>query len=224
VGQRRSAVALANLDLNLLVIAGVRWAVHLGGVGLGDTVVVLGAGQRGIASVVAARAAGAGTIIVTGLETDAHKLALAREFGADHTITVDGDGAEDAVERVREITDGAMADVVLELTPMAAAPVTHALLAAKHGGTVVLAGLKGGAEVPLQTDLIINRALTVKGAFGVDARGYAEAIAIIESRRFPLEKLHTHTFGLEDTALAMETLAGEVKGQQAVHVSVHPHH
>lgn len=204
--------------------AGVRWAVHLGGVGLGDTVVVLGAGQRGIASVVAARAAGAGTIIVTGLEADAHKLALAREFGADHTITVDGDGAEDVVERVREITDGAMADVVLELTPMAAAPVTHALLAAKHGGTVVLAGLKGGAEVPLQTDLIINRALTVKGAFGVDARGYAEAIAIIESRRFPLEKLHTHTFGLDDTALAIETLAGEVEGEQAVHVSVHPHH
>ncbi|HYH29817.1 MAG TPA: zinc-binding dehydrogenase [Pseudonocardia sp.] len=203
--------------------AGVRWAVHLGGAGLGDTVLVLGAGQRGIGAVIAAKAAGAGTVIVTGLEADAHKLALAREFGADHTITVDGEAAEDVVDRVREITDGAMADVVLELTPMAAAPVTHALLAAKHGGTVVLAGLKGGAEVPLQTDLIINRALTVKGAFGVDARGYAEAIAIIESRRFPLEKLHTHTFGLDDTELAMRTLAGEVDGEQAVHVSVHPH-
>jgi threonine dehydrogenase-like Zn-dependent dehydrogenase len=203
--------------------AGVRWAVHLGGAGLGDTVVVLGAGQRGIAAVIAAKAAGAGTVIVTGLATDAHKLALAREFGADHTITVDGEAAEDVVERVREITGGAMADVVLELTPMAAAPVTHALEVAKHGGTVVLAGLKGGAEVPLRTDLIINRALTVKGAFGVDARGYAEAIAIIESRRFPLEELHTHTFGLDDTALAMETLAGEVDGDPAVHVSVHPH-
>jgi threonine dehydrogenase-like Zn-dependent dehydrogenase len=203
--------------------AGVRWAVHLGGVGLGDTVLVLGAGQRGIASVIAARAAGAGTIIVTGLESDAHKLALAREFGADHTITVDGEHAEDTVERVTEITGGAMADVVLELTPMAAEPVTHALLSARHGGRVVLAGLKGGAEVPLRTDLIINRALTVQGAFGVDARGYAEAIAIIESRRFPLEKLHTHTFGLDDAALAMETLAGEVPGEAAVHVSVHPH-
>ncbi|WP_219413706.1 zinc-dependent alcohol dehydrogenase [Pseudonocardia nigra] len=202
--------------------AGVRWAVHLGGVGLGDTVLVLGAGQRGLASVVAARAAGAGTIIATGLEADAHKLALAREFGADHTIVVDGDGAEDTVERVREITGGVGADVVLELTPMATAPLTHALLAARHGGRVVLAGLKGGAEVPLQTDLIINRALAVQGAFGVDARGYAEAIAIIESGRFPLEKMHTHSFGLDDTALAMETLAGEVPGEAAVHVSVHP--
>lgn len=242
--------------------AGIRWACHLGGVGLGDTVLVLGTGQRGLAAVIAARAAGAGTIIVTGLATDAHKLALAREFGADHTIVVDeppaqgasqrapaarvrsarqrapqsranvarseertyGAGTEGSatVQRVAELTDGQLADVTLELTPMATAPVTDALLATRHGGRVVLAGLKGGKEVPLRTDLIINRALTVVGAFGVDARAYAEAIRIIESRRFALEKLHTHTFGLDDTALAMETLAGEVAGEAAVHVSVHP--
>lgn len=199
--------------------AGVRWACHLGQVGLGDTVLVLGTGQRGLAAVIAARAAGAGTIIVTGLAVDEHKLALAREFGADHTIVVDD---IDTVERVTELTDGQLADVTLELTPMATAPVTDALLATRHGGRVVLAGLKGGKEVPLRTDLIINRALTVVGAFGVDARAYAEAIRIIESRRFPLEKLHTHTFGLDDTALAIQTLAGEVAGEAAVHVSVHP--
>jgi threonine dehydrogenase-like Zn-dependent dehydrogenase len=199
--------------------AGVRWACHLGGVGLGDTVLILGAGQRGLASVIAARAAGAGTIIVTGLASDAHKLALAREFGADHTIVVD---ETDTVREVTEITGGQLADVCLELTPMATAPVTDALLATRHGGRVVLAGLKGGAEVPLRTDLIINRALTVVGAYGVDARAYAEAIRIIESGRFPLAKLHTHTFGLDDTTLAVETLAGEVSGAAAVHVSVHP--
>jgi threonine dehydrogenase-like Zn-dependent dehydrogenase len=202
--------------------AGVRWALHLGEVKLGDTVVVLGAGQRGLAAVIAAHAAGAGTIIATGLESDAHKLALAGEFGADHTIVVDGPDAENTVERVREITNGDMADVVLELTPMAAAPVTDALLAAKHGGRVVLAGLKGGRQIPLNTDLIINRALSIQGAFGVDAAGYEAAIAMIESGRVPLEKLHTHTFGLEDTALAIETLAGEVPGEHPVHVSIHP--
>ena len=199
--------------------AGVRWACHLGGVGLGDTVLVLGAGQRGLASVIAARAAGAGTIIVTGLASDAHKLALAREFGADHTIVAD---ETDTVQRVTDLTDGQLADLTLELTPMATEPVTDALLATRHGGRVVLAGLKGGKEVPLRTDLIVNRALTVVGAFGVDARAYAEAIRIIESRRFPLEKLHTHSFDLDSTTLAMETLAGEVPGQAAVHVSVHP--
>ncbi len=202
--------------------AGVRWAVHLGGVGMGDTVLVLGAGQRGLGAVIAARAVGAGTVIVTGLAADAHKLALAREFGADHTLVVDDGSTPDLIEAVGDLTNGRMADVVLELTPMAAEPVGQALLAARHAGTVVLAGLKGGAEIPLRTDLIINRALTVRGAFGVDARGYADAIAIIESRRFPLEKLHTHSFDLADTALALETLSGAVEGAGAVHVSVHP--
>lgn len=200
--------------------AGVRWACHLGEVQLGDTVLVLGAGQRGLTSVIAAKAAGAGTVIVTGLEKDRSKLELARSFGADATINVE---AEDTVERVREITDGALADVVLELTPMATQPVGDALDAVRHGGRVVLAGLKGRQPVELMTDLIIHKAATVVGAYGVDARAYSEAIRIIESRRFPLAKLHTHTFGLDDTAHAIELLAGEVPGQEAVHVSIHPH-
>ena len=112
--------------------------------------------------------------------------------------------------------------MVLELTPMAAAPVLDALNAARHGGRVVLAGLKGGRPVSLNTDLIINKAITVVGAYGVDARAYAEAIRIIESGRFPLQKLHSHTFELAETARAIETLAGEVEGKQAVHVAVRP--
>src|SRR5439155_992680 len=153
--------------------AGVRWAAHLGGVGLGDTVLILGAGQRGLAAVLAARTAGAGTIIVTGLSRDVGKLALAREFGADHTIDVE---AEDTVARVLDLTGGAGADVVLELTPMALSPILDAVHAVRWGGRVVLAGLKGGRAVELPTDLLINKSLTVMGAFSVDSRAYAEAI------------------------------------------------
>jgi len=199
--------------------AGVRWAVHLGGVGLGDTVLILGCGQRGLAAVLASRAAGARCIIATGLARDAGKLALAREFGAHHTINVE---AEDTVERVREITGGDMADVVLELTPMATQPVTDALNAVRWGGRVVLAGLKGGRPMELSTDLIINKAINLVGAFSVDARGYTDAIRMIESGQFPLRQMHTHTFGLDDIALAIETLAGEVPDEDAVHVAIVP--
>jgi threonine dehydrogenase-like Zn-dependent dehydrogenase len=199
--------------------AGVRWACHLGGVELGTTVLILGAGQRGLAAVLASRAAGAGTIIVTGLSRDAWKLLLAKEFGADHTIDVE---AEDTVSRVAEITGGAGVDVVLELTPMASQPVRDALNAVRWGGRVVLAGLKGGQPMELPTDLIVNKALTVMGAFSVDSRGYAEAIRLIEAGRFPLERMHTHTFGLEEVGRAGETLAGEAPGQDAVHVAIAP--
>jgi threonine dehydrogenase-like Zn-dependent dehydrogenase len=199
--------------------AGVRWTRELGGTRLGDTVLILGAGQRGLTSVLAAKAAGAATVIVTGLARDAAKLQLARELGADHTIDVE---REDTVERVREITGGRLADVVLELTPMATQPVLDAIDAVRHGGRVVLAGLKGDRAVALRTDVIVNKAVTVVGAYSVDAPAYSEAIRIIESGRFPLEKLHTHSFGLAETALAIETLAGEVPGEDAVHVAIRP--
>jgi len=195
--------------------AGVRWAAMLGEVGLGDTVLILGPGQRGLTSVIAARAAGAGTIIVTGLARDEAKLALAREFGADHTINVD---REDVVERVREITDGAMADVVLELTPMATQPVLDAVEAVRHSGRIVLAGLKGNRAIEFVTDRLINKGLTVRGAFGVNAEAYIEAIRIIESRRFPLERMSSGTFEVAETEAAIRSLADG----DAIHVCVCP--
>ncbi|NDK30222.1 zinc-dependent alcohol dehydrogenase [Nesterenkonia haasae] len=203
--------------------AGVRWAVDLGGVGLGDTVVILGAGQRGLGAVIAAKSVGASKVVITGLEKDHHKLDLAKELGADHAVAVDGPNAVDIVEFVGDITNGAMADVAVELTPMAAGPVNDAIKSVRHGGTVVLAGLKAGREIPIVTDTIIQRALTFKGAFGVDAPAQRKAIEIIESGRFPLEKLHTHTFGLEEVGEAIDTLSGKAGNGDAVHVSVHPH-
>jgi threonine dehydrogenase-like Zn-dependent dehydrogenase len=195
--------------------AGVRWAAALGEVGLGETILILGPGQRGLTSVIAARARGAGTIIVTGLSKDAQKLALAREFGADHTINVD---EEDVVERVREITGGAMADVVLELTPMAQQPIRDAIEAVRHSGRIVLAGLKGGKPVELVTDDLINKGLTVRGAYGVNAESYMEAIRIIESERFPLEKMSSGAYGLDDTEAAIQALGDG----DAIHVCICP--
>ena len=61
--------------------AGVAWAVQAPGTSLGDTVVVLGAGQRGLCCVVALRAAGAGTVIVTDVASAEDKLRLARYSG-----------------------------------------------------------------------------------------------------------------------------------------------
>jgi threonine dehydrogenase-like Zn-dependent dehydrogenase len=195
--------------------AGVRWACELGQVKLGDTVLIEGPGQRGLTSVIAAKAAGAGTIIVTGLARDEHKLALAREFGAEHTICVE---REDVVERVREITGGALADVALELTPMAEQPIRDAIEAVRHGGRIVLAGLKGGRPIELVTDRLINKGLTILGAYGVNAQSYIEAIRIIESGRFPLERMHSGSFELADTERAIR----ELGDGRAVHVCIRP--
>jgi threonine dehydrogenase-like Zn-dependent dehydrogenase len=199
--------------------AGVRWALQYGEVHLGSSVLVLGAGQRGLSAILASRYVGAGLIIATGLTRDAKKLALAREFGADVTIDVE---QEDTVERVKELTGGDGVDVVLDVTPMAHQPIRDAISAVRWGGTIVLAGLKGNKEIGIQTDMLINKALTVKGAFSVDAAAYIDAIKLIESGKFPLEKMQTHKYGLDNVEHAIKLLAGEVPGEDGIHVAVMP--
>ncbi len=200
--------------------AGVRWAYQLPKTRVGDTVVILGSGQRGLASVIAAREAGAGCIIVTGLSADADKLSLATEFGADYTIDVE---EEDAVERVRDITGRAMADVVVDVAPYATQPVLDAIMIARRGGPIVLAGTKGNRPVPgLLTDLIVTRQLTIIGAFAVDYPAFESAIRIIESGKYPLEKMHTHTFSLDQVEHAIRVLAREIPGEEAIHIAIKP--
>jgi threonine dehydrogenase-like Zn-dependent dehydrogenase len=200
--------------------AGFRWAVEIPNTGPGDTVLVLGPGQRGLASVIAARAAGADRIIVTGLGRDAPKLALALEFGADHVIDIE---TEDVRGRVRELTDGHGADVVIEVSANALEPIAESLYYAAPGARIVLAGVKGFRPVPeFVSDVVVVKELTIIGAFGVTARSYDAAIRLIESGRVPLEKMHTHDFALEDAEQAIRTLAGEMPGPSSIHSCLVP--
>ncbi len=200
--------------------AGIRWAQQVPGTKLGDTIVILGPGQRGLCSVIAAREAGASCIIVSGLSADERKLALAREFGAHHTIDVE---REEIVQRVREITDGAMADIVVDVSAIANEPVTQAIDVARRGGTVVLAGMKGRRPVEnFFNDRVVAKELTIRGVFGVDFHAYEPAIRLIESGKYPFEKMHTHTIPLEEAEHALQLLAREIPGEEAIHIALVP--
>jgi threonine dehydrogenase-like Zn-dependent dehydrogenase len=200
--------------------AGFRWAVELPGTQPGDTVAILGPGQRGLASVLACREAGAKRIIVTGLEVDARKLTLARDFGAHHTVDVEN---EDAKQRIQELTDGDGADLVLDVSAYATAPVADALDVVRPGGTVILAGVKAFQPIPdFVSDKIVLKEITVRGAIGVTSSGYRRAIELIESRRHPVERMHTHDFALRDAELAIRTLAREIPGEESVHSCLLP--
>jgi len=200
--------------------AGIRWAVQMPGTSIGDKVLILGPGQRGLASVIAAREAGASMIAVTGLARDRAKLALAREFGATHTIDV---SHGDPVAAVRDITGGELVDVAVDVASFDPGTVVQAIEAVRPGGTVVLAGAKGSNPVKeLLSDQIVNRELRILGARGVDYSSYALAVSVIESGRYPIEKMHTHDVPLERAAYAIDLLAGRVTGESAIHVAIIP--
>ncbi|MGE4653040.1 MAG: zinc-binding dehydrogenase [Myxococcota bacterium] len=217
----------ATLDASTAVIfnplgAGFRWAVEIPQTGPGDTVLILGPGQRGLASVLACREAGASKIIVTGLEADARKLDLAREFGAHACIDVEN---EDARARVRELTDGRGADVVVDVSSYSVEPVADSIDYVRMGGTVVLAGVKGFKEIPrFISDKVVMKEVTIRGAIGVTSTGYEKAIRLLESRKYEVERMHTHDFDLREAELAVRTLAREIPGDESIHSCLIPEH
>ena len=200
--------------------AGVRWACHASDLGLGDTVVILGAGQRGLACLIAARAAGAGMAIVTDVAAASNKLDLAVELGADAVIVVD---QEEPVQRVHELTAGRLADVVVDVSAMATQPVLDAIGMVRRGGTIVLAGVKGGREVAgFVSDELVFKSITMRGVFTVDSRAYREAIRLIERDVTLFGRLHTRSYPLEAAEEAILHLAGRTGAPPAVHVAIVP--
>jgi threonine dehydrogenase-like Zn-dependent dehydrogenase len=129
---------------------------------------VLGPGIRGLCAAAAAKEAGAGFVMVTGLGwRDAERLALASAFGADLAVDV---AVDDPVAALRDATGG-LADVVVDVTAKAPAAFTQAIELARTAGTVVVAGTRGwGTGAPgFEPDMVVMKELRVLGALGVDA-------------------------------------------------------
>ena len=198
---------------------GIRWAHLEGGVGIGSTVVIQGPGGQGLASVIAANEAGAANIIVTGRGRDAERLQLAREFGAHHTVDVDA--VTDVVKHVEELTGGHMADTVINVTAYFPGALQQAAQLARLGGTIVVAGEAHGLAADFDPDLLFLKELTVKGVRGRTAREMKKGIALLESGKYPLEKLATHHFTLDEVERAIQTVGGQ-GDLGSIHVSVLP--
>lgn len=217
VHKMAGTVPLELAPLFIPVSNGIFWVQELGGARIGSTVVIEGPGQHGLGCVVAAKEAGAARVIVTGLSSDARRLAVAKELGADHTIRAD---AEDVVQRIQELTDGAMADTVVNITAGAPQATQIAIDVAKHGGTIVIPGFAQQPVAAFMTDTVVWKALTIKGARGGRAaREIEAAIHIIESGKYPLELFSTHTFPIQEAEQALKTV-GREGDPDALHVSV----
>jgi alcohol dehydrogenase len=188
--------------------AGIRWGVTVPGTRPGDVVAVLGPGIRGLSACAAAKHAGAGYVMVTGRGArDAPRLAVASEFGADLAVDVD---TVDPVRALRDHTGG-LADVVVDVTAKAPEAFAQAIKLARPGGTVVVAGTRGGAGVggEFDPDAIVYKELRVLGALGVDTAAYAQALELLAARRFPFETLPRRVVGLDDVGGLLRVMAGE---------------
>ena len=194
----------------------VNW-VEAAGVGKGTTIVVQGPGHTGLMCVVAAKLAGASTIIATGTSADALRLAAARDAGADHIIDVD---KENVVSRVKEITGGFGASVVMDVTAMSTKAVQQAFDMVCFGGTVTLAGLKNGAAIPIVTDHIVMNAITVRSGSGSTEDSMKTAVSHLNEGRIPTDVLLGEVHSLDNFDEAMALLKREHPEREAFRVTI----
>jgi alcohol dehydrogenase len=187
--------------------AGIRWGATLPGTGPGDVVAVLGPGIRGLCASVAAKEAGAAFVMITGAgERDRQRLQLASRFGADLAVDVTN---ENPVEALRT-TAGRLADIVVDVTATAPDAFPQALELARPGGTVVVAGTRGGIGVrDFNPDVIVFKELRVLGALGVDVDAYQAALNLLASGRYPFTDLPRSCVGLDGAADLLTRMAGE---------------
>jgi threonine dehydrogenase-like Zn-dependent dehydrogenase len=203
---------------------GFQWAVFDGGAGLGDTVIVQGPGQQGLACVVAAKAAGASTIISTGLARDGQRLEIAKKLGADHTIAVD---EESLADRVKEITDGRGADLVIDASSGKSVDTFNNGIAAlkRRKGRFMAASQKGKPLDGVAYDIAIQKAVNFKGVRGHSFQAVEMALDLMKQGTIDLELLSTHEYGLDGADEAVRLVGGEIrdaKGNMAIHVTIDP--
>ena len=179
-------------------------ACKQGNVGLGDSVVILGAGCIGLVTLLSVKAAGASNVIVVDLFDK--RLGFAKEMGANHVINAREENVE---ERIKEILGERGADVVIE-TAGSAKTIYQTPFFAKMGGTVVLVGLAADADLKYNMAQVMNKELTIKSVFRY-RNLYPTAISAIADGSIDVKKIVTHEFKFEDVKLAFDTVIADAE-------------
>jgi threonine dehydrogenase-like Zn-dependent dehydrogenase len=148
-------------------------------VGPGKIVAVVGDGAVGLCGVIAARRLGAERIIILGRHLD--RIALAKEFGATDVVSERGD---EAIARVRDLTNGLGAHSVLECVGHGESMRT-ALGIARAGGAVGRVGVPQEETIPASMPTFFNNVTIAGGPAPV--RAYIEELMpdILEGRIQP---------------------------------------
>ena len=187
-------------------------AVERGEIQYQDTVVIAGCGPLGLGMVAAAKMKGPERIIALDLSDE--RLEVAKRCGADLGINP---RTTDAIEKVRDLTEGYGCDVYIEATGYPAA-VEQGLHMIRKLGTFVEFSVM---REPVTVDWTIigdSKELNVHGSH-LGPYCYPVAIRMLEEGRLPMDEIVTHRMPLEDFQKGIDLVAS---GETSVKVTLEP--
>lgn len=196
------------------------WVCRVGGVAPGENVVVLGPGYHGLAALTVAQEAGSERVLIGGLGgsgRDGSRMLLAEKLGAAVFDTSDGDMAE----RVRDLTEGAMADLVVDTTGSGPQLVEAAMSLLAPTGRLVIAGMKEPPTARLDTAALVRGMHAVFGVRGRDPASVRAALQLLRRGPGRLADVPTSEVPLAGVGEMLGRLA-DGRGPDTPHVVVRP--
>lgn len=168
-----------------------------GGVKLGDSVVILGAGTIGLVTLLACKAYGATDITV--VDVIPKRLEYAKKLGA---TTVINATEADALVEVDKLTNKSGVDIVIE-TAGTARTISQTPYMVKNGGTIVLVGLAPQDIIEFNFAKIMAKEAQIKSVFRY-RNIYPTAIKAIAQGIINITEIVTHEFDFENSAKAFD--------------------
>jgi threonine dehydrogenase-like Zn-dependent dehydrogenase len=172
----------------------------------GDTVVVYGTGPLGLLHVLKARLLGAGPIVAIDLSQD--RLAFARRFGADHVVDASTLGLDEIVDRVRDVTAGEGADVVVECAGVPSVIPTAIDLLRPGGLFLEVGNFSDLGTVPVSPNRhLCSKGIRLIGIPGQEPGAYGPTLDQLArfQHEYPLADFVSHRFCLDDIDQAVRT-------------------
>lgn len=195
-------VSLAAGALSEPLAVAVHAVTERGQAQVGEVVVVVGPGTVGLLAAQVARAAGA-RVVLAGLERHTERFRLAHALGIEETILLD---SADPYRRIFDLTGGLGADKVIECSGSPEA-IDHGIQLLRKGGTLVAVGFSGKQQIPMDTDLLINKEISLLASRGKRHTCWPTALSLLGSGEVGTEPLITHRFPLEEWPAALAKAA-----------------
>lgn len=165
--------------------------IHRGGLKAGETCAIIGAGPIGLVAALVAKAYGAHPILIDLVEK---RLEFAKSLGVEYVVN---SGTEDAAARVKEITGGDMAQLVMECSGANGA-IRSTLDLASYAGRITFTGWPK-KETSLPTDLFTKKELDLRGA-RTSAGEFDEALELMAAKRVDMMQILTKTVPMDEAA------------------------
>lgn len=186
------------------VMTGVGAAVNTAKVQAGSSALVFGCGGVGLSAIQGCRIAGAAMIVA--VDTQDHKLEMARQFGA--TQTINSTREENLVKTLRRLSDGGV-DYAFDCVGLGSLT-AMAFGALRKGGVAVVVGVAPAKDTTtLRTSAFTFEEKTLTGSYFGSARprlDFPRLIALYQGGRLLLDELITRTYLIEEAQQAFDDM------------------